>query len=961
MSRAWWLGLLVASAALAADEPAVKQLAGLPQGEWAEVQRWSAAASRDHQSGHRVADPTATGGFAWASVVGTDPAEKAMLYGPYVDQPAGLYVAAFRLKLLAAIDDDTVLKLDACTNQGQDILAVRDLRAAELRPGEWVEQPLVFRHTGGKLEARVFWPGQADIGVDRVVLYRVTGAGPLAGLGRVPQPSYSGVPKDLPFTPRGVTPAQLFPRSATPAAKMTVLDLRKVPNDQRLMLLSFQGLVNRVQPRLYCLCQPTDQRWLDCLVRRGTVTTTEVVANPDELLTRWADVVKGAIVWDPVLPATKNLATMLAGVRDGLVLSPRLAKKYPQLPVLEDLRGRFKVTTEVYRWAWDNLWPRMNHDVIACLWPDQAGGLRDYLVQHRIFTFWLSGQIDGARPGADAPGEVRLMEELLAKMPVNMPVLGYPWAGKDVGIGEGPGVTLFAQFGKYLVGSVDVTNLSVHTGIPPVKLTQPVVAPPALDDSKIYVQWLMSDGDNLPVLSLHNFPQLWDDPARGQLPIAWTVSPSAALLIPAIVEDYYRRATPADAFIGAVSGIGYTYPDNYGTRFTEPAKVFDEFLDQTAAGSLNLDLKQHWMMGLADPTLIGRYARRIPEANALFPDYGRVVTGYQDAFYPTERGVPVVRAALNWDERLNQAQQIENWLDQIKAFVPTQRPAFLQLFVWNWGASLPMLVETQRRLGPDYVPLRPDQTAALARQQLDREQVQIRTATRILAIAGRPLAVSAQVQNVSRTPQTITLTTPGGTVQPATANLAPSATVPATLQAPATGDSVTWVIGGAFGERRRSVKLDVLDSREVLGALPDGAWSYVDRFDAVGLAHRGGAAAAVAGSLAPRAWTATAGGTEPGHIVFGPYTPLPAGRYVALFRLRRTGDGTGRLLRLDGHVGGAPTDLAGRDLACGDLPLGAWQAVPLVLDHPGGTLETRVLWSGAASVAIDTVALWRVP
>ena len=103
-------------------------------------------------------------------------------------------------------------------------------------------------------------------------------------------------------------------------------------------------------------------------------------------------------------------------------------------------------------------------------------------------------------------------------------------------------------------------------------------------------------------------------------------------------------------------------------------------------------------------------------------------------------------------------------------------------------------------------------------------------------------------------------------------------------------------------------------------------------------------------------------GTDPpGHIVFGPFQPLPSGRYLALFRLKRTGNGDGPLVRLDAHVGSAHDDLGSVEPKAADLPKGRYLSVPLVFEHPGGTIETRVWWPGKASVAVDSILLWKLP
>ena len=197
----------------------------------------------------------------------------------------------------------------------------------------------------------------------------------------------------------------------------------------------------------------TDRQWLDWLLSRHWIDGTEIVSEPLSLVQRYREQVKGLVIHDFRLPATRNVATMLAAVKGGLVASPRLAKQLG-LPVLDDLRGSCKTNVEAYRWAFDTLWPQLSHQAIACLWPDSIDGLRDYLVQQKVFTFWLSGPLDGVAPGANPDAELALIEELLAKMPANIPVLGYPYAGRDVGIGEHDGVQTFARYAKYLVGSV---------------------------------------------------------------------------------------------------------------------------------------------------------------------------------------------------------------------------------------------------------------------------------------------------------------------------------------------------------------------------------------------------------------------------------------------------------------------------------------------------------------------------
>ena len=63
---------------------------------------------------------------------------------------------------------------------------------------------------------------------------------------------------------------------------------------------------------------------------------------------------------------------------------------------------------------------------------------------------------------------------------------------------------------------------------------------------------------------------------------------------------------------------------------------------------------------------------------------------------------------------------------------------------------------------------------------------------------------------------------------------------------------------------------------------------------------------------------------------------------------------------LDTCVAGGTPQTGKRELRCEDLPVGQWRYVAIVFDHPGGGYETRVAWSGAASMAVDAIPVWRI-
>ena len=939
----------------------------LPAGRYVAVREWEAEGpAAGHNTGRAVEDPEARQEKAWEVRPGQDRPE-VPLFGPYLELPAGDYVAFFRLKLLDPDPEEVLGTLDACVNFGQDLLAWRDLGGFDLAPGRYVQVPLGFRYAEGKLECRLTWTGYTGLRIDGVSLFRLEGRDPSQNPWRAPEAQPSGQPQGLPYREEPRPFPEIFPRSAPPSPDLTVCDLTSSPPDVRLMAYTLQGLVNRTQPRLYCLANESDRFWLHNMVERGWIHPPGEAVSADQLLNLFSECVKGLVIYDPRLPATKNVATMLASVEEALVVSPRLAKGL-DWPVFQDLRGRWKTSVEAYRWAFEALWPQLNHHVLACSWPEHLA-LRDYLVQHKVFIFWISGPLDGARPYSSPTAEVRLMEELLARMPANIPVMSYPWAGKEVGIGEGPGVSLFAEFGKYLVGSIDCSNLSVHSGIPiPELRPKPTPPPPPLQADKVYVAFILSDGDNLPVLTVHNFPALWKDPVRGHLPLGWTLSPSAPVLIPDVVDYYFRTATDQDAFLGAVSGVGYTYPDLYGKRFREPdrQRVFDGFLDQTAEYMQRSGLRELWIMGATRPEVIARFAEKIPFLQALFPDYGRRVMGYDEATYATAGNRPVFHAVTGWRMEASREERITEMVADLRRFTPASRPAFLHAFVLNWFADLPLLQEVADRLGPDYVVVRPDHLAQLAQQDLAAQQVLVRFPQTAAVLEGHPTAFTGTVRNTSPAAMELTLRVVQGLAQvqvtPSPLRLEPAQEATVRIEGVPSGERIRLELTGPFGVREHPIAVRPVPAEELVSPLPAGGVLTPVRFDeAESLAHRCGERQEDAAASDGAVWAAERNGTEPGYLVYGPYAPLAAGKYLALFRLQRTGEGSGLLALLDGCVAGGQPQTGLREVRCEELPLREFRSVPVLLDHPGGHFETRVLWTGSASLAVDSVALWKLP
>ena len=341
---------------------------------------------------------------------------------------------------------------------------------------------------------------------------------------------------------------QALPRFAAPT-ELAVLDLRRASAADVLLATTAQGVVNRTRPRVW-LVRDADEgshTWLDTL---GLPVAP--LDGVEALVARYRDEIRGAVIADPDVAASRNVATSLAGLEDAVVAEPATAERL-NLPVLADLRGRFAQDEAAYRWSVDQLWPRTTHRMLVGLSPDNPGCLRDYAVANRALVVWLN---PGTRPGR------ALLQRLLAQMPANSPYVG--WWPSDVA-GENEGTELASRHGVYVVAADFSMNLTaLGGGRPAAYPAAQAVATPELAD-RVYVTFTMTDGDNLQYCQ-HAMRRLWDLPERGRAPLNWTVSPLLHDAAPAILDFYLRTATANDRLVVGPSGAGYAYPQAWPER-----------------------------------------------------------------------------------------------------------------------------------------------------------------------------------------------------------------------------------------------------------------------------------------------------------------------------------------------------------------------------------------------------------
>jgi hypothetical protein len=342
--------------------------------------------------------------------------------------------------------------------------------------------------------------------------------------------------------------------------------------DELVLFASLKGVVNATRPRIFSYegdaFAEGKHTWLSSLGLAWQEHTDNWA-----LIGKYRSEIEGVIVYDPLVPDTMNLATTMAARRKALVVSPALLPRLTgtphSLPVLEDLRGRFANKVAVYDSMFANQWPTVTHRVLLGLSPDHhKAALREYAIALGAAVVWLDPEV---------AAESAVLDRFLAAMGPGNAYMGW-WPE------EGPGVERGSRFGIATVASDYATNLTLHSGMPRTVGVK-VIPPKPILQNRIYVAFILSDGDNLQYVE-HLMRKLWNDPGRGRVPIGWTVSPAMLDAMPGALDFYHRTSTDSDNLVSGPSGWGYGYPNSWPS-----SQQLDQFVARTEDYALRAGLR----------------------------------------------------------------------------------------------------------------------------------------------------------------------------------------------------------------------------------------------------------------------------------------------------------------------------------------------------------------------------------
>ena len=480
-------------------------------------------------------------------------------------------------------------------------------------------------------------------------------------------------------------------------AGYTKVDWVSVKQDNKTaetyLFASLKGLVNRTQPRIFSYEGDNFAEgpftWLNSL----GLSWTEY-PNRWDLIAKYKNEIAGLIVYDPAQTHTVNLATMLAKDQKALIASPSLVARLTaapyNFPILTDLRGQFNTKLEVYQKLYTTYWPKLDKRVLIGLSPEaHKGSVREYACALGTAVIWLDPQV---------AGESELLNSFLASMPTGANYLGW-WPE------EGAGITRASQYAIPTIASDYATNLTVHSGTSRTINIKPAPPKPALQN-KIYVAFVLSDGDNLQYVE-HLMRKLWNNPDRGAVPIGWTVSPAMLDAMPGALDFYHRTATDNDNLISGPSGYGYIYPNNYPN-----ATALNNFISKTEDYNLRSGLRVTTIWN----TIVGGINQNVGESFATFAPTLLGVTGQNTGgplsiYKGTLPGKPL---SCNY---CTNEQAMKDHIASASNGWNRAEPRFVVIQAQPWTDVKPSnFKNVANSLNSDYVVVRPDHLFQLLRE-----------------------------------------------------------------------------------------------------------------------------------------------------------------------------------------------------------------------------------------------------
>ena len=407
---------------------------------------------------------------------------------------------------------------------------------------------------------------------------------------------------------------RIMPGGSAPE-KLFVLKLPKnIDWHQRSMLSCFQGLINRIDTRVYYVETEQDQFWLDYYKSEFGIDH-EYVDGIRKLLAQFSAEIDGYIVYDPEYKHSINIATMIGSLENLLPVSTDQQKLLTEagFKKVKEVGFYGNDRLEIYKKAMAELLPKCNPDMVAALcvhhphWPTSTVLNRDYIMAHNIFSFDLS---TSERDKAD----YNLVKEIYGNVDAGAIVIGWHCIRDK----EHEAIGLASEFGHFGMCSLHTPNLTVHSSIPlppGKKFSQRELKKENLNvENKVYIALMATDGDATWFMNDHVVND-WADPARGTIKYNWGFLPLAYDLMPGTIKYYIENCQKNDYFVAGPAGATYTYPYLHPdpSKFLE---ISNDYMDRCGLTTVHMTnwYDRDWWQEVELPEFHDKLIENIPSA-----------------------------------------------------------------------------------------------------------------------------------------------------------------------------------------------------------------------------------------------------------------------------------------------------------------------------------------------------------
>jgi hypothetical protein len=342
------------------------------------------------------------------------------------------------------------------------------------------------------------------------------------------------------------SPFPIAARGLNASALLHVVYTDGLSSADAFTLQALQGVANKNAPTLARVSRGAEL-WLNTTRDVWSVALDFSVGTLPALISLFKSGLTGYVLCS-LLDNSTNAALAAAAALNVLVVTPEnvALATAAQLPLLYDVRGRNAA------WAIDTFNGTagfaFSRSVTTLQLPSESECcMADYSVAMGVLQWWPDGDNVTNPVGQRVWGSM------------SPPFAALGWGPDELGT-----VATVSAYGGGVAASNWASNLDVYSNFD-LPLLSPPPAPPAPAAAAAPVHtvcFLMSDGDNVQFL-LDGFAtdaRWWGSPARGSVPMGWTLSAPTADLCP-VVPAYLYATARADGFVAGVSGAGYMYPD----------------------------------------------------------------------------------------------------------------------------------------------------------------------------------------------------------------------------------------------------------------------------------------------------------------------------------------------------------------------------------------------------------------